>query len=296
MQLRWALSLVLYLHIERALEALGRNYNFLRHLTPDNSVLWRVSHLELSSFNSYSDDNLKVTGRHEVPDFQLALAHDCQSRRLHSTYTDYPARAATQDDGCGTRQRQIVDLVGLPSRDGGGVKAGIFGVWLCSAECFSNGLRILRGEQNPHDLAAIGVMLENFLTDELTLTIAIGGEPDFLCAAQRLSNGFELSGFVTALRRACAVQAFGPQKDWRPAFPGRHNIFRFEQVEQVAFGRENVSVAGTNSGTDIFRLAGLLGDDNLTSHDGLVWRIYLNIPATRTYREHACLTSRHAAC
>jgi hypothetical protein len=30
-------------------------------------------------------------------------------------------------------------------------------------------------------------MLENFLTDELPLTIAIGGEPDLLCGAQRLT-------------------------------------------------------------------------------------------------------------
>ena len=55
-------------------------------------------------------------------------------------------------------------------------------------------------------------MLEDFLTDELTLAIAVGGEPDPLNLAQRLANGFELSGFVTALGRAGAVKSFGPQK------------------------------------------------------------------------------------
>src|SRR5258707_11482134 len=60
---------------------------------------------------------------------------------------------------------------------------------------------------------------------------AIGGEPDPLDLAQRLPNGFELSGFVAALGRASAVEAFGPQKDWCPALPGRHNILWFEQVE-----------------------------------------------------------------
>ena len=45
-------------------------------------------------------------------------------------------------------------------------------------------------------------MLEDFLTDELTLAIAVGGEPDPLNLAQRLANGFELSGFVAALGRA----------------------------------------------------------------------------------------------
>jgi hypothetical protein len=57
-------------------------------------------------------------------------------------------------------------------------------------------------------------MLKDFLTDELTLAIAIDGEPDPLDLAQRLANSFELSGFVAALDRASAVEAFGPQKDW----------------------------------------------------------------------------------
>jgi hypothetical protein len=57
-------------------------------------------------------------------------------------------------------------------------------------------------------------MLENFLTDELALAVAIGGEPDPLGGAQRRANGFELGGLVAAVRRACAVKAFGPQQDW----------------------------------------------------------------------------------
>src|SRR5258706_4490399 len=88
---------------------------------------------------------------------------------------------------------------------------GIFGVGLCTGECVADCLRILRGEQHPHDLAAVLVMLEDFLTDELTLAIAVGGEPDPLNLAQRLANGFELSGFVAALGRASAVKTFGPQ-------------------------------------------------------------------------------------
>ena len=124
-----------------------------------------------------------------------------------------PLRPSAQNDGRGAGQRQVVDLVGLPARDGGGVKACIFGIGFCPAECVADGLRILRGEQHPHDLAAVIVMLENFLTDELTLAIAIGGEPDPLGGAQSLANGFELGGFVAALGRASAVKAFGPQKD-----------------------------------------------------------------------------------
>src|SRR5215813_2467443 len=39
----------------------------------------------------------------------------------------------------------------------------------------------------------------------------------------------------------------------------------------MALGRKDVTVTRTNGGTDIFRLAGLFGDDNLIRHQGLVW-------------------------
>ena len=39
----------------------------------------------------------------------------------------------------------------------------------------------------------------------------------------------------------------------------------------MALGRKDVTVTRTNGGADIFRLAGLFGDDNLIRHQGLVW-------------------------
>ena len=89
----------------------------------------------------------------------------------------------------------------------------------------------LRGEQHPHHLAAVFVVFENFLTDELTLTVAIGGEPNPLSGAECLANGSELGGFVAALCWARAIKTFRPQQDRRPVLPLRHDIFRFEQVE-----------------------------------------------------------------
>ena len=56
----------------------------------------------------------------------------------------------------------------------------------------------------------------------------------------------------------------------------------------MALGRKNVSVARANSGPDIFRLAGLLGDDNLIRHELLAWRIGR---AIRTYSELVSLAS-----
>ena len=40
----------------------------------------------------------------EVPDFQLALAHNGQSRRLHATNPDDSPRALPKNDGRGARK------------------------------------------------------------------------------------------------------------------------------------------------------------------------------------------------
>ena len=80
-------------------------------------------------------------------------------------------------------------------------------------------------------------MLENLLTDELPLAIAIGGEPYPLCGAQRLTDRFELRGFVAALGWAGAIKAFGTKQDRRPALPGRHDILGFEKIQQMSLGR-----------------------------------------------------------
>ena len=113
-------------------------------------------------------------------------------------------------------------------------------------------------------------MLENFLTDELPLAIAIGCEPDLLCGAQRVTDGFELDGFVAAFSGAGAIKTFGTKQDRRPAFPGRHDILRLEKLQQMSLSRENVSVASAHGGAHVLCLAGFLGDDDLIRHAGLV--------------------------
>src|SRR5271166_2594085 len=113
-------------------------------------------------------------------------------------------------------------------------------------------------------------MLENFLTDELPLAIAIGGEPDLLCGAQRVTDGFELGGFVAAFSRAGAIKAFGTKQDRRPALPGRHDILRLQKVQQMSLSRKDVSVARAHGGAHVFCLASFLGDDDLIRHAGLV--------------------------
>ena len=53
----------------------------------------------------------------------------------------------------------------------------------------------------------------------------------------------------------------------------------------MALCRQNVSVARPNRGTDVFGLAGLLRDDDLVSHLGLVLKIEFYKATIRTYSE-----------
>ena len=80
-------------------QAPSRIGNFLRNLAPDNPGLRRVPHLELAACNLRGRDNFKIGEWHEVPDFQLALAYNCQGRGLHSTNAYDSPRALPQDDG-----------------------------------------------------------------------------------------------------------------------------------------------------------------------------------------------------
>jgi len=72
--------------------------------------------------------------------------------------------------------------------------------------------------------------------------------------------------FAALLPRPRVVKAFGPQQDRRPAFPGRLDVLGFEQVQQMALGGEDPSVARADRGANVLRLAGLFRDDNLVGH------------------------------
>jgi hypothetical protein len=98
------LPLIVDAHSKRALEALSRIDYVLGNLAPDNPILGRVPHLELASHNFGGGDNFKIGDWYEVPDFQLALAHNGQSRRLHATNPDDSPRALPKNDGRGARK------------------------------------------------------------------------------------------------------------------------------------------------------------------------------------------------
>src|SRR5208282_842147 len=103
-------------------EVLGRFDNRLGDLPPDNSLLRRVPHLEMTAGHRRGGDNFKIRLRHEIPDFKLAPAHDRQSWRLDPADSDNAPRPSTENDGRRSRQRKVVYLVGLSACDGGSVK------------------------------------------------------------------------------------------------------------------------------------------------------------------------------
>ena len=269
MQLGRALLLVLDAHAQRALETFSCLDDDIGILALEDSVLRRVPHLEFACRDLGCGDDLKILDRHEVADFQLAFAHNRQRRRLHPANPDHAARSLSEDNRRGAGKGEIVNLVGLPARDGGGVEAGIFRVWFSAPEGVPDRLRILRGKQHPHDLAAVFVMLEYFLTDELSLPVAVGGEPNSLCCTQCLTDRLELGSLVAAIGRARGVEPLGAKQDRRPALPFRNRVLWFLQIKQVAFGWKDIPIARPHGGADVFRLTGFLGDDDLISHNEL---------------------------
>src|ERR1700692_4424723 len=91
--------------------------------------------------------------------------------------------------------------------------------------------------------------------------------PASLGGPQRFPDLLELGGLVAAVRRPGAVEPVGPQQHGAPSLPSWLDVFRLEQIEQVAFSWQDDAIAATDGVADVLRLAGLLSDDDLFSHD-----------------------------
>ncbi len=183
MQLGRALLLDLDTYTERALETFSGLGDGLGSLTLEDLVVRGMADLEFTCGDLRRGDDFKIGYRNKVPDLEFTLADDRQRRRFHAPDTDDTSSALSQDHGRGAGEREIINLVGLPACDGGSVQAGIFGIGFGVAEGIADGVGILRGEKHPHDLAAVVVVLENLLTDQLAFAIAVGGQPDPLGGA-----------------------------------------------------------------------------------------------------------------
>ena len=267
MELGRALLLVLDPHAQRTRETLRRLDHQIGLFALQNPLLRRMPHLEGAPRDLCGRDDLKIGHGDEVTDFQLAFANDRQRRRLDPSNADDAARALAQDDGCGAREREVVDLIRLAPRDGGCVKLGIVRVWPGAPEGLADGLGVLRGEENAPDLPPVPVVFEYLLADQLPLPVAIGGEPDGFGGPKRLPDRPELGRLVSAVGWLGGVEPFGTQQNGRPALPFRHGVLGLFQIQQVAFGWQNIAISGPHCGPHILGLTGFLRDDDLVSHD-----------------------------
>ena len=109
-------------------------------------------------------------------------------------------------------------------------------------------------------------MLQDLLADQLSLAVAVGGDPDPVGRLQRRTDRLQLCRLVAARRRLGVVQLVRPQRGRRPAFPCRVRVLGLAQVEQVPLRRENGAVAGAHRGAHVPGLARLLRNDHLAGH------------------------------
>jgi hypothetical protein len=85
-------------------------------------------------------------------------------------------------------------------------------------------------------------------------------------APLRLLDGLELGGLAAAAVGPGRVEALGLEQGEGPASPGGVDLLGRGQAQQVAFGRQHLSMAVADGGSDIACLAGLLGDDDGLGH------------------------------
>src|ERR1700733_9745506 len=231
MQPRRSLSLVLDPHHERSLKCLGRGCDRAGLIAFDDALLRRVPYAELPALDLGHGDHLEVGLWDEVADFQFALAHDGQGRGLDPSHANNGARATSEGYGRRAGERQIVDLVGLSSCDGSGIEASVLAIWPRPCKRIADRLRILGREYHPHHHAAVVIVFQDLLPDELTLAVTVRGEPHTLRVSQRVTDCLELGGLVAPGSRFGAVEPFRTQEDRRPLLPGRHDILWLEQVQ-----------------------------------------------------------------
>ena len=258
-----ALPPVLDTHPERTLEAPRRLEHLLRRLAFENAPLRRVPHPQRPALGMRRGHHLEISDRHEVADLDLAPARDRQGRCLDPANADHALCAPAERHRRRPGQRQVVDLIRLPACHRRCVEPRVLAVRPGAPERHADGLRVLGREQHPHHRAAIAAMLQDLLADQLSLAVAVGGEPHPVGRLQRRPDRRQLGRLVAARRRFGAVQSVGPQQFRRPALPCRVDVLGLAQIEQVPCRRKNGSIAGPDRGAHIPGLARLLGNHHL---------------------------------
>ena len=107
-----------------------------------------VAHEEGAILNLGRGHDLVIILDAEIPDLDLAQTDDGQRGRLHSADADDALDAAgEQRPGCRAGQRQVEDLVGPLTRDGGLIERAELAVGFELGEGLSQRLGVLSGKQ-----------------------------------------------------------------------------------------------------------------------------------------------------
>ena len=245
-----------------------------------------MAHLKDAVRDGRRGDDFEIVLGPEVADFQFAQADDGQRRRLDPTNSDHAANARRQQGlRRGPSEGEIEDLVRLLAGHRRFVERTHLRVRFQPGEGLLKRLRILRGEQGPPHPSAIAEMIEDLLTDQLTLAVAIGRQDDVVTGLERRGDGLEFRRLVSAGSGARGIEPFRLEDDARPALPSGMDLLGLGQTKKMALGRQDLSEPRAKGGPEILRLAGLFRNDQRRHGSRRIgWRPQLS-PLTGTNKE-----------
>ena len=79
-------------------------------------------------------------------------------------------------------------------------------------------------------------MVEDFLTNQLTFTTAIGRQDDVVAAPERRVDGLEFRRFIALGGRAGRIKPIRLENVAGPALPGGIDLFGLGQPKEMTFG------------------------------------------------------------
>ena len=108
-----------------------------------------------------------------------------------------------------------------------------FAVWFEPGKGLLQRLWILRHEQSPPHAPAIAEMVEDFLTNQLAFTIAIGRQDDVVAGPERRGDGLEFRRLIALGGWAGRIKPIRLKNSAGPALPGGLGL---GQPKEMTFG------------------------------------------------------------
>ena len=79
-------------------------------------------------------------------------------------------------------------------------------------------------------------MVKNFLTNQLTFTIAVGRQDDFVAGPERRGDGLEFRRLIALGGRAGRIKPIRLKYGAGPALPGGIDLLGLGQPKEMTFG------------------------------------------------------------